>query len=269
MSEKGWNKTEFITGEKAFSDEYSWHKGFFTVKGDKNKWRRNYNELRQRDLALFIVGDVRGKDVLDIGCGFGMYMLTFLKMGARSVSGIDIDENLIERGRKYMENNNFEADFRVEDCTKLPHNPNSFDIVFSGDVFEHITETQKEQCIAEIYRVLRPGGIVVLKTPNLNYLKLPLFFKRVKAIVKLQNPFNIHIAHTRNNPDNEHIGLTTHKALIKNLKDNTFHEPQISYQAVNRKGLPASFMNRFRKILFLNQDIIVAARKPIFLGFYS
>lgn len=268
MSEKGWNKTEFITTEKAFEDDYTWHKGFFMVEGDKTTWRRNYNELLQRDLAIMAVGDVQGKDVLDIGCGFGMYMLTFLKLGAKSASGIDLEEKLIERGRKYMEHNNFKVDMRVEDCTKLPHSPNSFDIVFSGDVFEHITETQKEQCVAEIYRVLRPGGIVVLKTPNINYLKIPLFFKRIKAIFKFQNPFSIHIAHTRNNPDNEHIGLTTHKALIKILKDHTFHEPQITYQAVKRKGVSQGLLQRFKKVLFLNQDIIVSARKPIFLGLY-
>lgn len=267
MAEKGWNKIESMPFEKGFEDDYTWHKGFFI--SPKNKtWQRNYNELLQRDLALFAVGDVKGKDVLDIGCGFGMYMLTFLKMGARSASGIDIDEGLIQRGREYMDKNNFDADFRVEDCTKLPHISNSFDIVFSGDVFEHITEGQKDKCIAEIYRVLRPGGIVVIKTPNLSYLKLPLFFKRIKALLKFQNPFNIHIAHTRNNPDNEHLGLTTHKALIKILKDNTFHEPQITYQSLNRKGIPVSIVKRFKKVLFLNQDIIVAARKPVFLGLY-
>jgi 2-polyprenyl-3-methyl-5-hydroxy-6-metoxy-1,4-benzoquinol methylase len=268
MTGKGWNKTEFISGEKAFSDDYSWHKGFFIADGGSNTWRRNYNELLQRDLALFAVGDVRGKDVLDIGCGFGMYLLTFLRMGVKSASGIDIDASLIERGRKYMVNNNFEADFRVEDCTKLSHTSNSFDIIFTGDVFEHLTEIQKQQCIAEVYRVLRPGGIVVIKTPNLSYLKFSLFFKRIKGLLKFQNPLNIHIAHTRNNPDNEHIGLTTHKALSRILIDNTFHEPQITFQKLNRKAIPASISKRLRKVLFLNQDIIISARKPIFLGFY-
>jgi 2-polyprenyl-3-methyl-5-hydroxy-6-metoxy-1,4-benzoquinol methylase len=268
MANKGWDKIEHLTYQQVLNDDYVWHKGFFIANGDVNTWQRNYNELLQRDIALFAVGDVRGKDILDIGCGAGMYMLTFLKMGAYSASGIDIDDNLIQKGKAYMQRNNFEADMRVADCTKLPHASDSFDIVFSGDVFEHITEIQKDQCIAEIYRVLRPGGVVVIKTPNINYLKLTLFFKRLKALFSFKNPFNIHIAHTRNNPDNEHIGLTTHKDLMALLTANTFHEPQITYQQLRRKGISASLSKRLQKILCLNQDIIVAARKPIFLGFY-
>jgi 2-polyprenyl-3-methyl-5-hydroxy-6-metoxy-1,4-benzoquinol methylase len=268
MAKKIWDKIEYLTYQQIQNDPYAWHKGYFIANGDLNTWWRNYNELFQRDIALFAVGDIREKDILDIGCGSGMYMLTFLKMGAQSASGIDIDDSLIQKGKEYMRLNNYEADMRVADCTKLPHASDCFDIVFSGDVFEHITETQKDQCIAEMYRVLRPGGVVVIKTPNISYLKLTLFFKRLKALFSFKNPFNIHIAHTRNNPDNEHIGLTNHKNLMALLTANMFHEPQITHVKLQRKGIPSSISTLLKKVLYLNQDIIVAARKPIFLGLY-
>jgi 2-polyprenyl-3-methyl-5-hydroxy-6-metoxy-1,4-benzoquinol methylase len=144
MVQKGWDKEEYLSLKNIHEDEYAWHKGFFIANSDSNTWRRNYNELLQRDIALFAVGDVRNKDILDIGCGFGVYVLTFLKMGAKSASGIDIDESLIQRGQNYMERNSLKANLVVADRTKLPYTSNSFDIVFSGDVFEHITEEQKE-----------------------------------------------------------------------------------------------------------------------------
>ena len=269
MSEKGWNKVEFQSFENILKDkERAWHQGFFIFNNDKNTWKRNYNELKERDIALFTLGDLKDKAVLDIGCGAAMYVLTFLKMGAKHVAGIDIVEELLEDGKNYIKKQGFEADLRIADCTALPHTSNSFDIVFTGDVFEHITHEQKEACIAEVFRVLKAGGIFTIKTPNLNYLKWSLFLKRVKAVLKFQNPFKIYIAHTRNNPDNEHLGLTTYGELRQLLINNCFHEPTITYLKLERHGIPEWLAKQMQKVSFFNDTIIITARKSIFLGLY-
>lgn len=268
MTKNGWQKVERKSLTEILADEYAWHKGFFIENENREIWKRNYNELKQRDIALFSLGSIQGKSVLDIGCGAGMYALTFLKMGASNVAGIDISEDLIAEAKQNIEKHPFSAHFEVSSCTKLPFADNSFDLVFSGDVFEHLTEEYKRECIAEVYRVLKPSGKFTIKTPNLLYLKGTLIIKRLKAILRLKNPFSIHIAHTHNNPDNEHIGLTTHKALKNLLLEECFHEPVITYQGIHRENLPKVISRLLKKNLYFNQDIIITAQKSIFLGLY-
>jgi ubiquinone/menaquinone biosynthesis C-methylase UbiE len=267
MAKKGWKRTNLITEDQL--DEFAWHRGFFRKDWDPKFWIQNFTELKTRDIALFSLGDIQGKSVLDIGCGQGMYMLTFLKLGAKSATGIDIKAEDVKISNEYIIKNGFEPNAIVADCTKLPFPDNSFDKVFSGDVFEHITVEQKDKCIEEIYRVLKPGGNVTIKTPNLKYLKLTNLFRRIKAVAKLKNPFKIHIYHTKNNPDNEHIGLTTHKELRKLFLDNTFHEPVITFIPIERRGFPKFLAKMFYKSYWLNDTIIITAKKPIFLGLYD
>ena len=263
----GWDRKVFIKKEEL--NDYTWHRGFFMLNWKNDIWFQDFAELRNRDISLFTIGDIRGKSVLDIGCGQGMYMLTFLKLGASKAAGIDIKKEDVDYTNSIIRKNGFTPEARVADCTELPYADNSFDIVFSGDVFEHITYEQKDKCMAEIYRVLKPGGIVTIKTPNLKYQKLANLLRRLKAVVKLKNPFNIHIAHTRNNPDCEHIGLTTYRELKQIFLKNTFHEPTITYVRLRRKGLPKIIAKVFVKNHFLNEVIIMTSRKPIFLGLYD
>jgi ubiquinone/menaquinone biosynthesis C-methylase UbiE len=270
MEQKGWNKQEFLPYEKVLEDEFSWHKGYFeAVAGDISIWRRNYVELIQRDISLFAIGDVTAKKVLDIGCGRGMYAMTFSKMGAKSVDGIDLSETLVADGMKFMKKHNTEnVNLLVADCTALPFKDNEFDVIFSGDVFEHITPEQKRLCIAEAYRVLKPGGTFTIKTPNIEYLKLTLLLKKIKAVLRFQNPFNLYIMHTHDNPDREHHGLTSHKELREMFIEQAFHEPEITYQLLNRKSIPLSVRKYLLKNLDFNETVIIKARKPIFLGLY-
>jgi 2-polyprenyl-3-methyl-5-hydroxy-6-metoxy-1,4-benzoquinol methylase len=183
----GWNKIDFLNFENL--DKYAWHKGYFQYKWDPKIWKRNFREIQLRDISLFTFGDLLGKNILDIGCGEGLYMLTFLKMGASYVAGQDISSGLVEKAISICNENGFNCDAKVGDGTKLNFDNKKFDFVFSGDVFEHITDKQKKQFIAEIFRVLKPGGLVTIKTPNLKYLRLSVILKRLFAIFKFQNPF--------------------------------------------------------------------------------
>jgi len=123
---------------------------------------------------------------------------------------------------------------------------NNFDLAFSGDVFEHLTKEQKINFIKEIYRVLKPGGLLTIKTPNKSYLKMSTFFKQITALMKLKNPFKIHIPHTHSNPDNEHHGLTTYSELKEIFNATMFHTPEITYVELNKKNV---FICQVRKFL--------------------
>jgi len=265
----GWDSTEIKKNGEL--PKNNWQLGYFITSyegnGEKN-WTRNFNELRVRDMALFALGNVNGKKILDIGCGSGIYLDILARMGAQ-VSGQDISAEYVKDAIMNLRENKFEADIKAGDAVKLLFNDNYFDAVFSADFFEHITAEQKNKVLAEAYRVLRPGGALVIKTPNLGYLKISIWLKRICAMLTFKSPFNIFIAHTHNNPDNQHCGLTSFTELEKFLFDNMFHVPKIIYVPLKRKKLPGVMQKLLYEKKCFTDTIIIKTRKPLFCGFFS
>jgi ubiquinone/menaquinone biosynthesis C-methylase UbiE len=266
---QNWRTTELIKRENL--GENYWAQGFFYEDFGKNEYyRRDFEELRYRDLSLFTLGQIESKIILDVGCGTGLYLLTFLKLGAKYVAGQDISIEAVNIAQNICKKNSF-SNFEVKagNCEKLLFDDLMFDLVFSGDVFEHITKEEKNNFINEIFRVLKPGGKFTIKTPNKDYLRFSIFYKKICYIIKLKNPLKIHIPHTHNNPDNEHHGLTTYKELLKIFGNTMFHEPVITYQVLNKKNIPNFIIRLFKKSKYFNQHIIMTARKPYFYGLYD
>lgn len=103
-----------------------------------------------------------GMKLLDVGCGPGTITLGLAgHVDPGKVVGIDIGETDIENARINAQNMGVgNATFQVADATALPFDTNEFDAVFSSAALEHIPEPTS--AIAEIKRVLRPGGIIGL-----------------------------------------------------------------------------------------------------------
>jgi len=251
-------------------DDWSWFKGYYRSSHDK--WDgvthlRNFHELNLRDAAIFTLGDISQKNILDIGCGWGLYSITFAKMGANAF-GQDISIDYIDKAKKLLDLLSLEATLKVGDATTLLFEDNYFDAVFSGDFFEHIDNQTKEKVLKEVFRVLKPGGIFTIKTPNLTYLKISIMVKRILAVFSGRNPLKLHIPHTRNNPDCQHHGLITYSEMEKLLESCMFHFPQITRFPLVRKGFPLFIGKILSNVKIFNEDIILTVRKPIFLGFY-
>jgi ubiquinone/menaquinone biosynthesis C-methylase UbiE len=266
---QGWRKTEKSEDITAISE--AWLKGYFQsthYNWDGKTYSRNFAELRARDLALMSLGELKGKKVLDIGCGDGTYAYVLSKLGA-IVSGQDLNVSNIERADKrlYGEANKQKGKFISADAEKLLFDSSSFDAVFSADFFEHISLEKKRKVIAEAYRVLKPGGTLVIKTPNLDYLCLSINLKRILNLLRGRSPF-IYIAHTRDNPDNEHYGLTNYAEMSRELEACLFHTPIFQYHPLQRKRLSPilSKILFLLKLKFLNEHLIISTKKSIFIG---
>ena len=112
-----------------------------------------------------------GLRVLDAGCGRGEVLLACARAGAE-VAGIDYAAAAVEISHDTLAGV-AGADVRQGDITALPWPDASFDRVLSGDVIEHLDPPDGERMLREAYRVLRPGGWLVLHTaPNLLFLKV-------------------------------------------------------------------------------------------------
>ena len=124
-----------------------------------------------------------------------MFGHAFLAAAALKYSGQDLSEDAISRRLENAVRLGVEFDLKVGDATRLLFENKSFDIVFSRDLFEHIENATKTLVVKESYRVLKPGGKTVIKTPNLSYLPLAIFLKRIKLLMQLESPF-VYIRHT-------------------------------------------------------------------------
>lgn len=109
-----------------------------------------------------------GKRVLDLGCRTGA--LTQYYAAGNEVVGVDVDADALERARERLGIETTWAD--AEDA--LPFDDESFDIVVMGEVLEHLAEPAA--AVANVRRVLRPGGRFVGSVPNGFRLKNRLRF---------------------------------------------------------------------------------------------
>lgn len=102
--------------------------------------------------------DVSGKLLLDAGCGTGWFSLRANQRGAR-VTSLDVGFNLLEQVARKCESRRV-----VGDITRLGFADGSFDVVVSSEVIEHVP--QPREAVRELARVLKPGGVLALTTPN-------------------------------------------------------------------------------------------------------
>lgn len=103
----------------------------------------------------------RGLDVLDVasGEGYGSFLLSHV---AKTVVGVDIADIAVNNAtQKYVQDN---LKFVCASCTDMPLDDASVDLVVSFETIEH--HDQHEAMLAEIKRVLRPGGILLISSPN-------------------------------------------------------------------------------------------------------
>ncbi|ESY48343.1 class I SAM-dependent methyltransferase [Mesorhizobium sp. RSR380A] len=104
---------------------------------------------------------LRGKTILDIGCGSGGIALHLVERhGAAHATDFDIERPVIEAARKHAAARGLSdrASFVQAPPGPLPFADASFDVVFSKDALVHVSD--KDALFAEIFRVLKPGGVL-------------------------------------------------------------------------------------------------------------
>lgn len=170
-------------------------------------------------LFLYFISSIRTKlcrplNILDAGCGTGLLAKKLKKFGR--VTGVDISSKAVYFSKKRG------ISVKEASINRLPFPSQSFDLVVSMDVLYH-KEVNDKKALSEIYRALKPGGLLLLRVPANPFL------------------FSTHdkYVHTRER--------YTKEKLLKKLKGEGFMVEKISY--VNTiLFLPALVKVAFEKI---------------------
>lgn len=140
-----------------------WYESFFETEEWLQLATTRDPERTEREVTFVATQLEPGARVLDLACGTGRIAVPLAARGF-AVSGLDISNRVLEEARAAGP----ELDFRQGDMRELPWPEGSFDAVINmWTAFGYFaTQAEDERALAEVARVLRPGGVFILDTVN-------------------------------------------------------------------------------------------------------
>ncbi len=150
-------------------------------------WHHQRKLLIDKYLAL-----KPGDRVLDAGCGSGVFADYMIRKGAL-VWGVDLNQDAIDFARRTFQMKNMTFLCQAIDRVTLPDS--SINKILLSEVLEHLTLSYQEAVVAELDRILVPGGLVLVTAPN--YRSLWPWVERVVDLLHLVHPLKEqHLVHT-------------------------------------------------------------------------
>jgi 2-polyprenyl-6-hydroxyphenyl methylase/3-demethylubiquinone-9 3-methyltransferase len=127
-----------------------------------------------------LLGDLKGKDFLDYGCGAGMFVVYAAGEGASRVLGVDAEETVLSTARFFAAQEGVEerCEWKISEHFPSFLPPAAFDVILLKDVIEHIENDYA--LLQRASEALRPEGAIVLSTQNalcLNYLAQGIYHR--------------------------------------------------------------------------------------------
>ena len=128
----------------------------------KNLGRDFTSKLSEWDNFVKFLKKNKAYKVLDVGCGTGEHLLSLAKERFK-LWGFDLSSEAIKIAKKSFAESNLTADLRVVSMhKKFPYKDSSFDVVYSLRTLNHGTRKDIEATVKEMYRVLKPGGLIFI-----------------------------------------------------------------------------------------------------------
>jgi len=127
----------------------------------------------KNDFVTELLGDLKGKRVIDYGCGAGFFCVHAAKAGAVEVVGVDVEDSVLSTARYFAEREGVSRQCVFVRSSGFPSFAfkRGFDVILMKDVIEHASDDHI--LLEAASRILTPGGILVISTQNslsINYV---------------------------------------------------------------------------------------------------
>ncbi len=130
--------------------------------GEVWNWESPAGKLRWQRRVKMLSSVLHDHDrILELGCGTGYFTRELVKLNVH-VTAIDISPELIAVAKSGIRSDN--VSFEVQNAYEMTYESNRFDAVIGSSVLHHL---EIEKAVTEIYRVLKPGGMIAFTEPNM------------------------------------------------------------------------------------------------------
>ncbi|MFH1551826.1 MAG: class I SAM-dependent methyltransferase [bacterium] len=133
-------------------------RGYHNTRTKKHPQGWFYNEMLEMPATLKLLGNVKGKKILDFGCGTGIYAKLLTRKGAK-VKGFDISKEMV----KIAKEENPKLDLKIGSGYKIPFKE-KFDVVLASLVMHYLSDWDK--VFNQVGKVLKKNGIFIFSTGN-------------------------------------------------------------------------------------------------------
>ena len=176
--------------EKRFHDQWA---STIDVEGIKVKDYFEACTAPENRFILRHMGDIRGKHLLDLGCGAGENSVYFAKKGALCVAS-DYSPGMVEVALQLAAANNVKIQGRTMNAIALDCPDNTFDFVYASNLLHNLPDPHA--AISEMHRVLKPGGKACFWDP-LKHNPIINVYRRMATSVRTEDetPLDINIVH--------------------------------------------------------------------------
>ncbi|MDR0571479.1 MAG: class I SAM-dependent methyltransferase [Rickettsiales bacterium] len=245
-----------VNAVKAYEIENEFHKKIMTEKSSENRkmlYANVYNavhllygkstNLHSHDKLVNLFGkELRGKSVLDVGCGEGQFLTSIARqLPHKKLVGIDTSIPHLPQ-----DNNNLGIEFRLGDVIDFDLQE-QFDVVFSNHVIEHIAPADMSTHLISVKKAMKSDGLFIINAPH-----------------RLFGPWDITCikdnSHTNKIPaQGTHVNETTYSDIILILQENGFDNfktifpiPRIKDYLTNLRFSPSFLMFIENNVFLMN-----------------
>lgn len=196
---------EIIEQQEVFYDMLARYSG-----GIEELVAREYSGNRKRNLrreaAKYLIYRTSGH-ILDIGCGFGGFLLAASERGWQYPEGIEIAPQAAEyAGKRFT--------IRIQPLEEVHYEADYFDVVRANNVIEHLSSPKA--MVRAVHRILRPGGLFAFSAPNFDSFSVKLLGRKWPYI-----------------RGDHHVYLFGPKTLTRLLEENGFRVVRVSTKGVH------------------------------------
>ncbi len=195
-----------------------------------NKKDRYTYAKRQADTSwitkILEIVNPRGKHVVDIGCGGGIYTRAWAQLGAAHVLGLDFSEQMIQTAKE-LSSGYHNISFQVGNALSTGLDDKIADLVFERALIHHLSDIPR--CLSEAFRLLKSGGIFIIQERTPEDVGAPASKEHTRGYLFEKFPHLVDIEYKRR-PTKKDIQEGLENAGFNDIKEYSLWETRRTYR---------------------------------------